>query len=775
MKSRATTAIFRVILVAASAALLATGAAVSQDRPQSPRRSVAASPRRLAPRFASDVVPVLTRLGCNQGACHGAAQGKGGFRLSLLGYDPDLDYDSIVHAAAGRRVCPSRPEMSLLLRKPTLAVQHRGGLRLRVGSLEYRLLGDWIASGMPAPSPMEPRVDGLEVTPQTRTLGPGQSQRFRVVARLSDGSRRDVTDQALFSAGDEAVATVTPEGIATGRGPGEGPVIVRYRGLVAVARVVSPFGVLSHRTEDGRRVTDPSVLRPPSSVVHLSPVDRLIDAKLAALGLKASGPASDSDFLRRASLDAIGLLPTPDEVRAFLADQDPCKREKLIDRLLDRPEYVEFWTLKWSDLLRANRQLLSDKGMAALSAWIRESVAANKPWDQLAREVLLARGSPYEVGPANYYRAARTPQELAETTSQVFLGVRIECARCHNHPYERWTQNQYYQMAAFFARIREVKGPGQNEREVLVTNHGDVKHPKTQQVVAPCALDAAPLPAGYEGDRRSALAGWLTAPDNPFFARSIANRLWKHFMGRGLVEPVDDMRATNPPTNAPLLDWLAKDLVDHHFDLKHLMRTIMLSRAYQRTAIPTAANARDNRYCSHYPFKRLSAEQLLDAVTRATGVPEKFPGYPAGTRAAELQDATVPSYFLDLFGRPARTSPCECERTDDPNLGQVIHLMNSAGINGRLSDKNGRLAKLLDAHTSDTRLVEELFLATVSRYPTPAESRRAIAALWGRERATPGSGLTTHDLRLTTPDRQRQAAEDLLWALLNSKEFLFNH
>lgn len=383
-------------------------------------------------------------------------------------------------------------------------------------------------------------------------------------------------------------------------------------------------------------------------------------------------------------------------------------------------------------------------------------MAENRPWDQFTRELLLAQGSAYEDGAVNFYRAVGTPQELAETTSQVFLGVRIQCARCHNHPYAKWKQVQYYQMAAFFARMASKRGERPEERIVFATDSGEVKHPKTQQVVMPCALDSAPLPQDYHGDRRAALVEWITSPQNPFFAHEIVNRIWKHFMGRGFVEPVDDLRVTNPPSNAELFDWLSQDFVKHGYDLKYLMRSILLSKTYQRSPEPTPHNARDTHFYSHYPFKRLEAEQLLDAITAATSVPEPFEGFPTGMHASQLPDTSVPSYFLDLFGRPARMTTCECERSDDPNLGQVLNLMNDPEINSRLTAKNGRVASLLATKLPDRRIVEEIYLASVSRFPTPAESRNGIHVL-------------------ATDKSREQGAQDLLWALLNSKEFIFNH
>jgi hypothetical protein len=704
-------------------------------------RGVALSP---PPRFVADVIPVLTKTGCNAGACHGAGSGKGGFRLSLLGYDPESDYKAITRFAGGRRVSRTQPENSLLLRKPALVTAHKGGQRFRVGSPEHRLLSDWIGAGMPGPDPKESSVVRLAVTPAVRTLSVGQTQRYAVRAVLSDGAIRDVTGETVFTASDETVAKVTPNGEAKAVGPGEGAVLIRYRDLVATARVVSPFAP-PKQTATGAPSADPS-----------ASIDYLVQAKLDALGLQPSLLCSDSDFLRRAYLDVIGQLPTPDEVRTFLADKDPKKREKLVDSLFERGEYVDFWALKWGDILRSNRRILTEKGMYAFNHWIRQSVAQNKAWDQFARELLLSQGNPYDVGPANYFRTANSPNELAETTSQVFLGVRMQCAKCHNHPYEKWTQNQYYQMAAFFARVKSRRPEGTTEPFVMTVRSGEVTNPRTQKQAVPCALDARPVAVDDRRDRREALAQWLTSPENPFFARVVVNRVWRHYMGRGLVEPVDDLRVTNPASNPELFDWLAKDFIKNGYDLRHLMRTIMRSQAYQRSADPTKSNERDTKYYSHYAFKRLSAEQMMDAIASATGVAEKFAGYPLGTRASQLPDAAAASYFLELFGKPARNIACECERIDEPNLGQILHLMNNKGLNERLADKKGRVAKLIEAKVPDAKLVEELYLASVSRPPSPEDLKKGIKAL-------------------STAKNRQQAAEDLLWALLNTKEFLFNH
>lgn len=704
--------------------------------------TVKGSADKTPPRFHNDVIPVLTRTGCNGGACHGAAQGKGGFKLSLAGFDPDSDHDWITRANLARRITPSQPDNSLFLRKPTLGVVHKGGKRFDANSPEYRLLKDWIVAGTPVPDPKEAQVTKLEVYPQNRVLPIGKTQRYIVTATYSDGARRDVSAETLFTASDDNVAKVSADGEATVVGSGEGAVIIRYQGLSKTARIMSPFSAPQKTDVD--------------KLARGNAIDKFILDKVYALGLEPSPNASDSDFLRRVYLDVIGVQPTPDETRRFLANTDPERRAKLIDELLNRPEFVDYWSLVWGDILKCSRRILSEKGMYSFNAWIRKSVAENKPWNQFAREILLAQGSTFEEGPANYYRAANGANELAEMTSQVFLGVRMQCAKCHNHPYEKWTQNQYYQMASFFARVRTKNGANGEERQVFLAHNGEVSNPRTKKVAMPVALDAKPVPASFEGDRREPLVDWITSDKNPFFAREIVNRIWKRFMGRGFVEPVDDLRVSNPPSNEALFDYLAQDFVRHGYDLKYLMRSIMLTQSYQRSAIPTKKNAPDAKFYSHYTFKRLSAEQLMEALSSATGVSEKFAGYPAGTRATQLPDPAVPSYFLELFGRPARNIACECERSDDPNLGQILHLMNNTGVNGRISGKEGRIAQLFAAKTPFPKLVEEVYIGTLARYPVPSEIKRTVQAM--EKSKTP-----------------QTVAEDLLWALVNSKEFLFNH
>ena len=698
------------------------------------------------PSFLKDVIPVLTHAGCNMGACHGAAAGKGGFRLSLLGYDPDLDFESITRQAGARRIARSQPENSLLLRKPTYATPHRGGKRLEKGSAEYRILTDWIAAGCPGPIASDAKVVALKVTPAVRTLKRGEQQQFAVTAKYSDGTTRDATGETLFTASDESTAGVTPTGLAKANGPGEGAVIARYQGLVTTATVISPYAAPIHRAQAPNKNSNVSAA-----------IDTMVQARLDALGLPTSPRATDGDFLRRVSLDVTGQLPSVEAAKQFLADKSPDKRTRLIDALLDSPEYVDCWTLQWADLLHCSRAALNDKGMYAMHSWIHTAVNANMPWNQFARAIIVSGGDTYRDGPSNFYKAAPTPEERAEATSQVFLGVRISCAKCHNHPYDRWTQNQYYQMAAFFSRVGTKNGENKGEMVVFAADSGETRHPKSQKVMAPCALiNSQPIPADFTGDRREPLADWITSPNNPFFAHALVNRVWKRLLGRGFVDPVDDIKATTPASNRELFDWLAQDFTAHGYDVKRLIRNICLSQTYQRSAEPVGVNAGDHKFYSHYPVKRMEAEQMLDAVCSATGVVEKFAGFPDGLKAQSLPDTGTASYFLDLFGRPARTTTCACERLDDPNLSQVLHLMNSSDINKRLASKSGRISQLCDAHITDTQAVQDLYLACCTRYPGPAELQRALAAI------------------KKAKDR-RPVLEDLTWALLNSNEFMFCH
>jgi hypothetical protein len=697
--------------------------------------------------FRRGVVPALTKAGCNAGACHGTPTGKNGFRLSLRGYDPASDHHSLTREFAGRRIDRHDPDSSLILNKATTRVPHEGGRRFEPDGELYRLVRDWVKQGSTDDGATPPTT--LAVTP-ARTVRdvPSLTQTIRVAAQFPDGSRKDVTHLTRFTVNDESVAAVSPAGVVTRRTPGEVAVVAEYMGRVATAVVLF-------------RDKDPAFRWPNPPANNF--IDTHVFARLKELRLEPSALCTDAEFVRRAHLDAIGRLPTPERVRAFLADRSPDRRAKLIDELLAQDEYADWWGMKWADRLGVNQRFVGKIGAVKYHEWVRQQIAANVPEDEFARRILTASGGNYSNPPAGFYRRLRDPPTRAEEVSQLFLGVRIGCARCHNHPGERWTQDDYYGLAAVFARLKYRNGPFfvqqyDKEETVIPLRDGEVTQPRTGQVMAPKFLgDESAKPRPGE-DRRAAFARWLTAPDNPFFARAAVNRIWYHLFGRGLVEPVDDFRTTNPASHPALLDALAADFVKHGFDRKHLIRLVMTSRTYQLSHRPTPTNGADEKYFSHYPLRRLGAEQLLDAIADATGVPEKFPQVPVGTPAAALADGEYKHPLLEAFGRPARAMACECERGTDTTLGQALHLVGGFTFDKQLRDPNGRVARLVKPGKPDAAVVDELFLATFSRFPTDAERAKMLAHFAAR-----GTG-------------QRQAvAEDLLHALLNSSEFLFQH
>ncbi|MGH9835425.1 MAG: DUF1549 domain-containing protein, partial [Blastocatellia bacterium] len=610
--------------------------------------------------FRNHVIPVLTRLGCNSGACHGAAAGKAGFKLTLRGYDPELDYAVLTRQSLGRRINKVEPAKSLLLLKPTMAIGHGGGKRMEVGSLEYKVIAGWIASGVAAPAESDSRIVRLEVTPKASTLAAGAEQRLKVLAHYSDGHVEDVTRWVKYSSADPSVASVDDGGKVKMQGHGETAISVWYQSQVSFTRVANPF---------------PNAIN--SEAFAKSPrrnfIDDLVIKKLRTLNIAPSEQATDSEFIRRAFLDATGVLPTPQEVERFVADNSPDKRARLIDSLLEREEYVDYWTNRWSDLFLVSSAKIGETAMWSFHNWIRDGVSANKPWDRIAREVVTATGNTLENGAANYFVMHKEPTELTENFSMAFLGMSVTCARCHNHPLEKWTQKQYYQMANLFARVGMKNGTRQGDVQVYTNPVGEVNHPRLGKPLLPAPLNGEELTLNSARDRRQHLAEWLISPNNPYFAKSLVNRVWKNFMGRGLVEAVDDMRATNPPSNEELLNALTKDFTDHSFDVKRLIRTIMSSAAYQRSSKPNETNKQDERYYSHYIVRRLPAEAMLDAISQITGAPTDFPGHPPGTRAMQLPDPRVNSYFLTIFGKPPRLATCECERTSEPSVTQALH------------------------------------------------------------------------------------------------------
>ncbi|MEO6725618.1 MAG: DUF1553 domain-containing protein [Blastocatellia bacterium] len=701
--------------------------------------------------FRNHVIPILTRLGCNSGACHGAAAGKAGFKLTLRGYDPEADFNVLTRQSSGRRVNQMEPAKSLMLLKPTMAIGHGGGKRIKVDSLEYKVLVEWIAGGMKPPAESDVRITKVEVTPKASTLASGAEQQLRVLAQFNDGHAEDVTKWVKYSSADPATASVDDEGKVKMQGNGETAISIWYLSQVSFARVANPY---------------PNKIAP--EVFARSPrqnfIDELVIRKLQTLKIAPSEQCPDREFIRRAFLDATGTLPAPQEVESFLADGTPNKRTKLIDSLLARDEFTDYWTNRWSDVLLVSSDKIGSTAMWSFHNWIRDGVAANMPWDKMVREIVTASGNTLENGAANYYVMHKDVTDLTENASMAFLGMSITCARCHNHPLEKWTQKQYFQMANLFARVGLKNGVRAGDVQVYSNPAGEVNHPRLGKPLPPAPLDGEALGFDSTKDRRQHLADWLTSPSNPYFAKAVVNRVWKNFMGRGLVEAVDDMRATNPPSNDELLAALTKDFTDHGFDLKHLIRTVMNSAAYQRSSKANEANKQDERFYSRYVIKRLPAEALLDAVSQVTGVPTDFPGYPAGMRAMQLPDARVNSYFLTIFGKPPRFATCECERTSEPSVTQALHVINGDTINQKLRAPGGLVDSFLKLGVTDEVLINHLYLSALSRQPSKDEINRLLAVMNDNKQAAKDSR-----------DARRQAIEDLAWAVLTSKEFLFNH
>lgn len=728
--------------------------------------------------FVNDVLPALTRLGCNQGACHGSSAGKGGFKLSLRGFAPELDHRAIVRGLAGRRIDLLRPESSLLLSKPLLAIPHQGGRRLTRDSQAYEILVGWLLAGAPEGPPDEPRPIELVASASRDILEPGEGATLQVIAVFADGSRRDVSAWSRYDTNDASVVAVDSMGAVSAVGPGKAAVSASYQHLVSAVDWTVPFSP----PDNASPLADADYAAlPPANYI-----DEHLIAQWKTLRLWPSPAADDATFLRRVHVDLTGTLPTGDEVREFLADATGDKRERAVERLLSSEAFVDCWVHRYSDVLRVSREWLGEKSMWTFHAWLRGSITRNVPWDQLVREMISGQGDSSLVGPANYYRLQKVfneaelwPLSAAETTAQTFLGLRIQCARCHNHPLDRWTQADYYGMVSFFAQVDSKTTP-QGTVVIFDRRATEIVHPRLGRSLPPKPLDgpamveagtaeASTVEAGSVAPttRREHLARWITSPENPYFARAAANRIWRYLMGRGLVEPVDDLRASNPPTNAALLDALAADLVAHQFDLKHLMRTIVQSRAYQLNAAPTPANRADGRFYSHYLPRQLSAEQLLDALGMITGEHEKFPGLPARYTALRLPDTRVESKFLDLFGRPLRRiASCECERVSEPNVGQALEMLNSEIVFARVTANGGLVDRLISEGATDTNLLDDIYLRALGRLPAPDEAQAILSQI-------PPPGTATQDMAV--PQLRREFFEDVLWAVVNSKEFLFNH
>lgn len=712
--------------------------------------------------FRNDVLPVMTKVGCNSGPCHGAAAGKNGFKLSLRGYDPITDYYTLTHQALARRTNRLQPAKSLILLKPTLTVAHGGGKRFDVGSPEYKVMSGWLAQGMPAPRESDAVVTAIQVLPREASLRPGAEQQLIVTAVFSDGHTADVTRWAKFDSGDEGVASVDNNGHVVMRGYGEAPVTVWYQSHVTFSRLRIPFPY---------KLDARVFLRAPRHNL----IDDHILKHLAILHIPPSPPASDAEFMRRAYLDSAGILPTPSEVEKFLKDPSPTKRNQLIDGLIKRPEFVDYWAYRWSDLLLVSSNHLSTDEMWSYYNWIHQSVANNKPWNKFAGEIVTASGNTTNNGAANYWVIHRDPLDASENMAQAFMGINISCAHCHNHPLAKWTQKDYYGMANLFARVRLKTfaptgfrpgvGPLFNGVTVYSAPTGEFMDDRLMVPMPPKPLDAAALPSEATGDTRLYFAKWLTSAENPFFARNIVNRVWRNFMGRGLIEPVDDLRDTNPATNDELLNALVKDFVAHDYDVDYLIRTIMQSATYQTSSRPLKENIDDDKYGSHFLIRRLPAEVLLDAYSQVTQVPEKFEGYPEGMRGLQLPDTAVKSYFLTAFGRPERQQSRESERTSVPTITQALHIINGETLNNKLRAPNNSVGMLIRLGFSDEQIVDYLYLASFSRHPTETERSAVLHDLASAEQGRPSNG----------DDPRRQALIDMSWALLTGEEFMFDH
>lgn len=697
--------------------------------------------------FENEVQPILTRAGCNAGACHGKQRGQNGFQLSLLAFDHDFDYAAVVSEGRGRRTFHASPEESLLLRKATGRIPHGGGKKLTPGDGRYEVLLEWIKQGAPRAIADAPKLQRITVEPTERISRFNEETQLRVTAFYSNGSKRDVTAFATYQSNEAVYAAVDANGkIKAGPIPGEAAVMSRFMDKFAVTQIVVPYP----------DKIDPLVYQ---KLPREHFIDRLVWDKLKQLNLTPSEPVGDAGFLRRAFLDVIGRIPTPDEAKAFLSDKSADKRNKLIDQLLERPEYADFWANKWADLLRPNPYHAGIKATYNLDAWLRESFRQNKPYDQFVREIITANGSTFRDGAAVFYRNRRDPAELTTMVSQLFLGIRLDCARCHHHPFEVYGQDEFYSFAAYFGRVgrrgQGISAPISGGEEMIFPGKtGQVKHPINGKVMTPTPLFGKAKEVADDDDPREVLADWVVSPDNPYFTRVIANRVWADVMGRGLVDMVDDLRATNPATNPQLLESLADDLKKNKYDLKKLLKTILTSHAYALSSIPNSQNSSDTRNYSRHYRQRLRGEVLLDAICDVAGLPETFAAMPIGSRATQLWTHRSQSIFLDSFGRPNPNEDPPCERTSDTTVVQALHLMNAQKLHTKITDDRSRAASLAASKKSDEEIVAEIYLLVYSRYPTDDEKKACLTLLQ--------KGPT-----------RRAVIEDLMWAMINTPEFTF--
>ncbi|AMV16833.1 DUF1549 and DUF1553 domain-containing protein [Planctomyces sp. SH-PL14] len=694
--------------------------------------------------FEFETLAALTKAGCNMGACHGSPSGKAGFRLSLRGYDPPLDMVTLRSETFGRRTNVMEPDTSLILKKGLMEVAHGGGRRLMKGDASHTVLRGWIAGGMPLDPETEPRLDRIEIYPKKRVFQEtGKRQQVFVTGYFSDGTARDLTALTVFSSSAEAVAKVSEAGLVEKTGKGEAAILARYLDKMDTAEM--------------------SFLEPTPGFAWNNPpefnfIDKLVNDKLQQLQILPSGLCSDDEFLRRAYLDVAGRLPTLEETQAFLNDITPEKRVRLVDQLLDSSDYASFWTMKLADVLRANSGKLTPTGVAKFNRWLYQSTLEDQPFDEFAKELLTARGNTFENPAANYWKSSRDPSDATESTVQLFLGIRIQCAKCHNHPFERWSQDNYYGIGAAFVRVGRKQSADKQEEIIFTSTGGEVTQPRTNKQMKVHLLLKGDVDVPADQDRRVVFADWLASADNPFFAKAAANRIWGHLLGRGIVDPVDDFRDSNPPSNAQLLDELSKQFAQNKFSRKWLIRTIMLSHTYQRSSRTNDFNKTDDIYFSHATTRMLTAEQLLDAICAVTAVPETFPNMPAGTRATELAEPPSDNYFLKIFGQPQREMVCECERSSDSNLSQALQMINGPTVHNKLRADNGRINQLIAAQKPDDEIISTLYMSGVCRTPTTDELKTAKAHIAASGEAN-----------------RRQALEDIGWAILNSKEFLFQH
>jgi hypothetical protein len=695
-------------------------------------------------RFTHDVMPLLAGVGCNAGTCHGSAKGKNGFKLSLRGYDAEYDYNALVNELLGRRVNRVEPAKSLMLLKPTGLVPHEGGHVLEPGGRRYNVILQWIKEGAKyEPDPGTARPNGVEVLPSEVALDlPGRTQRLIVLAHYPDGATRDVTRDAVLSSNSVEVAKITGNEI-TGLTRGEAAILVRYEGNYGVVNV----SIMGDRTGFAW-----------APMVEYNFVDHHINSKLEKMKIIPSEECTDAEYVRRLYLDLLGITPTSEQARAFVEDPAPSqeKRKRLVDKLLGSKDFVNNWSNKWADLLQCNSKTLGEKGVWVFREWIREAIAQNMPYDQFARTLVTAEGSSFDNPPVNYMRTLKDDGKITEDVSQTFLGVRFNCNKCHDHPFERWTQDQYYEFGAFFARVAFKPGPRPTEEIVYNNfNGGEVTHPKTNKVVAPTVPYGNNPDVKSARDRQDAFADWLVDRYNPFFAKSYANRVWSYFFGRGIIDPVDDIRASNPPVNPELLEALTDDFVKSNFDVQHLIRTIVLSRTYQLSIRPNKWNEDDKINFSHAIPRRLTAEQMMNAVAAATATNSELAGLPSGLRPEDEPDGMVEGNdFLKLFGRPKRESACECERTSNVSLAHALNLINGHLISDAVGQSGNAIAKVVEAQPDNRKAIEDIYYMVLNRPPTEQE-------------------LNGIDLGATGPQRLA-TAQDLAWALMNSPAFLFN-